>query len=398
MEDVHPYVDALKIVVICTLWYASSTSDNIIGKIVLTDFPYPMTVTMVQLATAATLLGPIVKCMRVPRLTEMPRQYYATMIVPLAVGKFLSSVSSYVSIWKSSVSYAHTVKATLPIFTVILSRIIMGEKQTLTIYVTLLPIIGGVLVATMTELSFDYVGLFSALFATLCFSLQTIFSKKCLKDTGLHHMRLLILITRISTVCFLPVWLIFDLRRIVHNEEFMLGDGKLRIIFLLMCDGLFNMLHNIFAFTLLSMVTALSYAVANATKRIVIISSSLMLLRNPVSPVNILGMLTAIFGVLLYNKARYDQHVARRKEAILPRVKSDASLYEHVPSLKHSKTEIDLNGLSQHNGHILLREWYDTDIVTIIPVTDHTPQQAQTQLASHSNNSAHLHARTVHHV
>ena len=82
----------------------------------------------------------------------------------------------------------------------------------------------------------------------------------------------------------------------------MLGEGKFRIMFLLFCDGLFNMLHNIFAFTLLSMVTALSYAVANATKRIVIISSSLMLLRNPVSPMNIIGMLTAIFGVLLYNK------------------------------------------------------------------------------------------------
>ena len=108
MEEVHPYVDALKIVVICALWYCSSSSDNVIGKIVLTEFPYPMTVTMVQLVTAATLLGPIVKFMKVPRLTEMSSQYYATMIIPLAVGKFLSSVSSYVSIWKSSISYAHT--------------------------------------------------------------------------------------------------------------------------------------------------------------------------------------------------------------------------------------------------------------------------------------------------
>ena len=108
MEDVHPFVDGLKIVVICTLWYASSSSDNVIGKIVLNEFPYPMTITMVQLATAATLLGVIVKIMKVPRLTEIPRRYYMTMVIPLAVGKFLSSVSSYVSIWKSSISYAHT--------------------------------------------------------------------------------------------------------------------------------------------------------------------------------------------------------------------------------------------------------------------------------------------------
>ena len=100
--------EAAKIVLLCVAWYSSSSANSVIGKIILSDFPYPMTVSMVQLLSIAVYLLPITKIWDVPKTTQLPLKYWFTMIFPLAFGKFLSSVSSHISIWKVPVSYAHT--------------------------------------------------------------------------------------------------------------------------------------------------------------------------------------------------------------------------------------------------------------------------------------------------
>ncbi|KAJ9589082.1 hypothetical protein L9F63_017627, partial [Diploptera punctata] len=317
MADTKQAKEIFTVLFFCVLWYVVSSSNNVIGKMLLNDFPYPLTVTMVQLSSITIYSGPFFNMWGVRKFVDISWNYYFKVIVPLALGKFLASVSSHVSIWKVPVSYAHTVKATMPLFTVVLSRIILGEKQTLTVYFSLVPIITGVAIATLTEISFDMIGLISALIATMGFSLQNIFSKKVLHDTGVHHLRLLHILGRLALFMFLPVWVFVDLQNVMEHPSLVSGENY-RVLMLLFLDGVLNWLQNIVAFSVLSLVTPLTYAVASASKRIFVIAVSLFMLGNPVTGTNIFGMTLAIFGVLFYNKAKYDARQSLKQQTVLP--------------------------------------------------------------------------------
>ncbi len=124
---------------------------------------------------------------------------------------------------------------------------------------------------------------------------------KALRDIGIHHLRLLLIIGQLATVMLLPIWVVVDLRRILTDSEMLQRVNWVWTLSLLFTSGFFNFLQNIFAFSVLNLITPLSYSIANASKRIFVIMLSLLMLRNPVTLINILGMLTAILGVLLYN-------------------------------------------------------------------------------------------------
>lgn len=339
MTDARHTKEVLTVLGLCILWYIVSCSNNVIGKMVLNEFPYPMTMTMVQLLTITVLSKPCFNLLGIRKFVDISWSYYFKLIVPLAFGKFISSVFGHISIWKVSLSYAHTVKATMPLFTVILSRIILQETQTVSVYFSLVPIITGVAIATITEVSFDTMGLVSALVATMGFSIQHIFSKKVLQESGIHHLRLLHILGRLAFFMFLPVWICFDFFTLLHDNALIIHDY--RILGLLLADGTLSWLQNIIAFSVLSLVTPLTYAVANASKRIFVIAASLIFIGNKVTFANVFGMFLAILGVFLYNKAKYESR-NKNKATILP---------TYIPKDNKNVAYLNLNGMKNGTSH-----------------------------------------------
>ncbi|XP_034947805.1 solute carrier family 35 member E1 homolog [Chelonus insularis] len=344
MVDRREGREILTILFLFILWYVISSSNNVVGKTLLSEFPYPLTVTMVQLTSITVLSGPFFNLWGVRKsASEISWSYYFKLIVPLALGKFLANVFSHVSIWKVPVSYAHTVKATMPLFTVILSRIILREKQTNKVYFSLVPIVCGVAIATLTELSFNFIGLISALASTLACSLQNIYSKKVLYDTGIHHLRLLFILGRLALFMFLPVWAVYDLKSLI--TEWVTTDTiSYKVLGLLFLDGTLNWCQNIVAFSVMSIVSPLTFSVANASKRIFVIAVTLFILGNPVTWLNMFGMFLAIFGVFCYNKAKYDQRQAQKNQTILPK-------YSNV--MKNGNSLLNVNGWSSDTHRLL---------------------------------------------
>lgn len=296
-------IEAGTVVGLCCMWYAVSSGSNVVGKLVLNEFPYPVTVTMVQLLSVAAYSVPILALFKVRPLPPFPSRYYLRTLLPLALAKFFTTVFSQVSIWKVPVSYAHTVKATTPLWTVTLARILFGERQTAAVHASLAIIIAGVIIASATELQFEIIGLGAALLSAMLISLQHLFSKRIMKETSIHPLRLLEILSRLALALFIPFWILWDGPSMFHGIDRPI-NGWTRTGVLLVLDGALAYVQAVLAFSVLWRVTPLTYAVASAAKRIVVVLASVLVLRNPVSGANATGMTIAALGVLAYNRAK----------------------------------------------------------------------------------------------
>jgi len=65
-----------------------------------------------------------------------------------------------------------------PFFSVLLSALFLGDAPTLPIILSLFPIVGGVALASVSEVSFNWTGFLSAMGSNITFQSRNVLSKK----------------------------------------------------------------------------------------------------------------------------------------------------------------------------------------------------------------------------
>ena len=151
-------------------WYACNIVFNICNKQVLGAYPFPLTSTLWQFAAGVAFMA-LLQITGIHRLNKDSLTMESLKaIAPLAIVHTLGNVLTNVSLGKVAVSFTHTIKAMEPFFSVLLSSLFLGDVPSAAVIATLVPIVGGVAAASVTEASFNWPGFLAAMVSFFLFS------------------------------------------------------------------------------------------------------------------------------------------------------------------------------------------------------------------------------------
>lgn len=308
-----PKPSALKVFVAFAGWYLMSIVYSVLNKQVLQVWKFPFTFSAVQL-----LVGGLWICMLwLPfpgtgaSLREPPSvsRDDVKQLLPVASFLALGHALSTVAPAYGTVAFTNVVKTLEPLFTCALSAVFLGQIFSPLVYLSLLPVIAGVILASTNEVSFSMISLVSGLASNLMFALRALSAKRVMGrplGRSLSASNMYGLLTLISLALLLPVGLAIEGGQLAAGTAATIAElgGVWPFVKLLLMTGVSHYVYNECAFVALSAVHPVTHAVANTVKRIAVIIVTVIYFRDKFTAVGALGSAIAILGVFLYSLAK----------------------------------------------------------------------------------------------
>jgi len=239
-----------------------------------------------------------------PRLSWSQLLSVSSVALWLALGHIMSTVAPAYG----TVAFTNVVKTLEPLFTCLFSAVFLHQIFALPVYLSLIPVIFGVALASASEVSFSMISLVSGLLSNVCFALRAITAKKLMnKPVGenMHAQNLYGVLTMIALAVILPFALAAEGGTIVAGTKATIeAVGLAKFVRMLLVCGISHYTYNECAFLALSSIHPVTHAVANTIKRVAVIVISVLWFRNPLTLTGATGSTIAIIGVLLYSLAK----------------------------------------------------------------------------------------------
>jgi solute carrier family 35 protein E1 len=300
-------VKKLKVGSLFGLWYVLNIAYNIYNKKVLNLAPKLTYFTaFLQLAIGILYVVPKWELNKAnaPVLTNEEIKY----LLPVAICHLLTHVGAIVSLGAGAVSFTHIVKAAEPAVSAALSALFLNSYLPIPVYLTLLPVMGGVALASLSELTFTWLSFGSAMVSNVASASRGIVGKLLMgKSSGknMNAANIYGVMTILSTIMMIPITLAVEGSTMASSLKALAAAGKMKQFAIeSLIAGIFYYAYNEVAFLCLDNVAPVTHALGNTIKRVVIIIASVLAFGTKMTSQGILGSSIAIAGVLLYSIAK----------------------------------------------------------------------------------------------
>ncbi|CAI5717760.1 unnamed protein product [Hyaloperonospora brassicae] len=294
---------ALRICCCLSVWYLFSMSATFINKVLIKDHHVSAEMlTMCHLFVSILLDFVVLTFPSSPTNASAWRMQSIRMrsilwIVPLSLFSVLAKTLTYWSYNVVPVSITQTCKASQPFFNVLLAYVAYRSRFSAATYLTLIPIVFGVVMASVSEMGMNDLAFSGTMFAVtsaLLGVMQSMYAKFLLRRRIVVDTVNLHFYSSFVSFAINAPFVLMSAR--AHQDNFVASFpfGKV-----LLC----SMMHFVGSFCsswVLGEVTELTFSIMSTMKRVVVILSAVLYFGNPVTLQSILGMTFAIGGVAGY--------------------------------------------------------------------------------------------------
>jgi len=375
----------------------SSALTNTSSKSILTAFPKPITLTIIQFAFVSGWCVIFASLARMfPRLQRLvpalkngiryPSRDVIATTLPLALFQIGGHILSSYATEKIPVSLVHTIKGLSPLFTVLAYRLLFNIRYPVATYLSLIPLTFGVVLACSVEFSGNLFGVLCAFGGALIFVTQNIFSKKLFNEAAvaeadgpatatsqrkLDKLNLLCYCSGLAFLLTFPIWLWTDalplysapLSLTPHNTNAPSPSSSMFLPLEFLFNGIFHFTQNILAFILLSMTSPVTYSVASLIKRVFVIVIAVVWFGNSTTLLQAVGIALTFLGLYLYDRTSDSAKADRRAklesirldQPLLPLARKDMnqSVFSESPLSSRTPLSTNFRGMfGGPNGHI----------------------------------------------
>lgn len=250
----------------------------------------------------------------------------------------INIVLGNVSLRYIPVSFMQTIKSFTPATTVILQWLVWRKYFEWRIWASLVPIVGGILLTSVTELSFNVFGFCAALFGCLATSTKTILAESLLHGYKFDSINTVYYMAPFATMILAVPAMLLEGGGVLN--WFYTHQSISSALIIIFSSGVLAFCLNFSIFYVIHSTTAVTFNVAGNLKVAVAVLVSWLIFRNPISALNAIGCTITLSGCTFYG---YVRHKLSKQHAVpgTPRTpRTPKSLMEMLPLVNDKQDKV----------------------------------------------------------